>query len=130
MYNHYPEQTRRNVVAAHRAGITVTNLSRALNIPRSSIHTWEKSKIYADVAPANATLLSHLNINALLPAKVKNKTNSFVKVVNEEPKSGEVALVIKKGSLSVEINKLMNNSDLIALIKAIGECNVLWIRLL
>ena len=125
MYNHYPEQTRRNVVAAHRAGITVTNLSRALNIPRSSIHTWEKSQIYADVAPADATLLSHLNINALLPAKVKNKTNSFVKVVNEETKSGEVALVIKKGSLSVEINKLMNRSDLISLIKAIGECNVL-----
>ena len=125
MYNHYPEQTRRNVVAAHRAGITVTNLSRALNIPRSSIHTWEKSKIYADVAPADATLLSHLNINALLPAKVKNKTNSFVKVVNEEPKSGEVALVIKKGSLSVEINKLLNSSDLITIIKAIGECNVL-----
>ena len=125
MYNHYPEQTRRNVVAAHRAGITVTNLSRALNIPRSSIHTWEKSKIYAEVAPADATLLSHLNINALLPAKVKNKTNSFVKVVNEEPKSGEVALVIKKGSLSVEINKLMNSSDLITIIKAIGECNVL-----
>ena len=125
MYNHYPEQTRRNVVAAHRAGITVTNLSRALNIPRSSIHTWEKSKIYADVAPADATLLSHLNINALLPAKVKNKTNSFVKVVNEEPKSGEVALVIKKGSLSVEINKLMHSSDLITIIKAIGECNVL-----
>ena len=125
MYNHYPEQTRRNVVAAHRAGITVTNLSRALNIPRSSIHTWEKSKIYADVTPADATLLSHLNINALLPAKVKNKTNSFVKVVNEEPKSGEVALVIKKGSLSVEINKLMNSSDLITIIKAIGECNVL-----
>ena len=125
MYNHYPEQTRRNVVAAHRAGITVTNLSRALNIPRSSIHTWEKSKIYADVAPADATLLSHLNINALLPAKVKNKTNSFVKVVNEEPKYNEGSLVIKKGSLSVEINKLMNNSDLISLIKAIGECNVL-----
>ena len=125
MYNHYPEQTRRNVVAAHSAGITVTNLSRALNIPRSSIHTWEKSKIYADVAPADATLLSHLNINALLPAKVKNKTNSFVKVVNEEPKSGEVALVIKKGSLTIEINKLMNNTDLISLIKAIGECNVL-----
>ena len=125
MYNHYPEQTRRNVVAAHRAGITVTNLSRALNIPRSSIHTWEKSKIYADVAPADATLLSHLNINALLPAKVKNKTNSFVKVVNEDPKSGEVALVIKKGSLSVEINKLMNSSDLITIIKAIGEFNVL-----
>ena len=125
MYNHYPDQTRRNVVAAHRAGITVTNLSRALNIPRSSIHTWEKSKIYADVAPADATLLSHLNINTLLPAKVEKKTSSFVKVVNEEPKYNEGSLVIKKGSLTVEINKLMNNSDLISLIKAIGECNVL-----
>ena len=125
MYNHYPEQTRRNVVAAHRAGITVTNLSRALNIPRSSIHTWEKSKIYADVAPADETLLSHLNINTLLPAKVEKKTSGFVKVVNEEPKYNEGSLVIKKGSLSVEINKLMNNTDLISLIKAIGECNVL-----
>ena len=55
---------------------------------------------------------------------------TFVKVVNEEPKSGEVALVIKKGSLSVEINKLMNNSDLISLIKAIGECNSRWLWLL
>ena len=130
MYNHYPEQTRRNVVAAHRAGITVTNLSRALNIPRSSIHTWEKSKIYADVAPADETLLSHLNINTLLPAKVEKKTSGFVKVVNEEPKYNEGSLVIKKGSLTVEINKLMNNSDLISLIKAIGECNVLWLWLL
>ena len=125
MYNHYPDQTKRNVVAARRAGITFSTLSKALNIPRSSIHTWEKSKIYADVAPADATLLSHLNINALLPAKVKNKTNSFVKVVNEEPKYTEGSLVIKKGSLTVEINKLINNSDLISLIKAIGECNVL-----
>ena len=125
MYNHYPDQTKRNVVAARRAGITFSTLSKALNIPRSSIHTWEKSKIYADVAPADATLLSHLNINALLPDKVKNKTNSFVKVVNEEPKYTEGSLVIKKGSLTVEINKLMNNSDLISLIKAIGECNVL-----
>ena len=63
--------------------------------------------------------------NTLLPAKVEKKTSGFVKVVNEKPKSDEVALVIKKGSLSVEINKLMNSSDLITIIKAIGECNVL-----
>ena len=125
MYNHYPDQTKRNVVAARRAGITFSTLSKALNIPRSSIHTWEKSKIYADVAPADETLLSHLNINTLLPAKVEKKISSFVKVVNEEPKYTEGSLVIKKGSLTVEINKLMNNSDLISLIKAIGECNVL-----
>ena len=125
MYNHYPDQTKRNVVAARRAGITFSTLSKALNIPRSSIHTWEKSKIYADVAPADETLLSHLNINTLLPAKVEKKTSGFVKVVNEEPKYTEGSLVIKKGSLTVEINKLMNNSDLISLIKAIGECNVL-----
>ena len=125
MYNQYPDQTRRNVVAARRAGITFSTLSKALNIPRSSIHTWEKSKNYADVAPADETLLSHLNINTLLPAKVEKKTSGFVKVVNEEPKYTEGSLVIKKGSLTVEINKLMNNSDLISLIRAIGECNVL-----
>ena len=63
--------------------------------------------------------------NTLLPAKVEKKTSGFVKVVNEEPKYNEGSLVIKKGSLSVEINKLINNSDLIFLIKAIEECNVL-----
>ena len=86
MYNHYPDQTKLNVVASRRDGITFSTLSKALNIPRSSIHTWEKSKIYADVAPADETLLSHLNINTLLPAKVEKKTSGFVKVVNEEPK--------------------------------------------
>ena len=70
-------------------------------------------------------LLSHLNVGALPPAKVEKKTNSFVKVVKEEPKVIESSLVIKKGSLTIEINKLMNNTDLISLIKAIGECNVL-----
>ena len=125
MYNRYPNQTKRNVVAAHRAGISLSSLSKALNIPRSSIHTWDKSKEFIDVAPADETLLSHLNVGALPPAKVDKKTNSFVKVVKEESKVIESSLVIKKGSLTIEINKLMNNTDLISLIKAIGECNVL-----
>ena len=100
-------------------------LSKTLNIPKSTIDTWNKSKRYIDVALADEILLSNLNTNALLPAKVEKKTSSFVKVVNEEPKVNESSLVIKKGSLTVEINKLMNTSDLISLIKAIGECNVL-----
>ena len=79
MYNRYPNQTKRNVVAAHRAGISLSSLSKALNIPRSSIHTWDKSKEFIDVAPADETLLSHLNVGALPPAKVEKKTNSFVK---------------------------------------------------
>lgn len=125
MYNQYPDQTRHNVVAARRTGITFPKLSKALNIPKSTIATWDKSKKFIDVAPADEILLSNININTLLPAKVDKKTSGFVKVVNEEPKYNEDALVIKKGSLSVEINKLMNNSDLISLTKAIGECNVL-----
>ena len=125
MYNQYPDQTKRNVVAARRAGITFPTLSKALNIPKSTIVTWDKSKKFVDVAPADEILLSNLNINALLLAKAEKRTSGFVKVVNEEPKYNEGSLVIKKGSLSVEINKLMNNSDLISLIKAIGECNVL-----
>ena len=35
------------------------------------------------------------------------------------------SLVIKKGSKTVEINRYMDDADLISLIKAIGECNVL-----
>ena len=95
MYNHYPEQTKRNVVA-HRAGITFSTLSKTINIPKSTIDTWNKSKRYIDVALADEILLSNLNTNALLPAKVEKKTSSFVKVVNEEPKVNESSLVIKK----------------------------------
>ena len=109
----------------HRARFTVTNLYRALDIPLSCINTWENLEKYINVYPADEILLSNLNANTLLPAKVEKKTSGFVKVVNEEPKYNEGSLVIKKGSLSVEINKLMNNSDLISLIKAIGECNSL-----
>ena len=63
MYNHYPEQTKRNVVAAHRAGITFSTLSTTINIPKSTIDTWNKSKRYIDVALADEILLSHLFIN-------------------------------------------------------------------
>ena len=66
MYNHYPDQTKRNVVAARRAGITFSTLSKALNIPKSTIDTWNKSKRYIDVAPADEILLSYLYINILL----------------------------------------------------------------
>ena len=96
-----------------------------IKIPLSCINTWENLEKYINVYPADEILLSNLNANTLLPAKVEKKTSGFVKVVNEEPKYNEGYLVIKKGSLSVEINKLMNNSDLISLIKAIGEYNVL-----
>ena len=96
MYNHYQEERKRNVVAAHRAGITFATLSKTINIPKSTIDTWNKSKRYIDVALADEILLSNLNTNALLPAKVEKKTSSFVKVVNEEPKVNESSLVIKK----------------------------------
>ena len=109
----------------HRARFTVTNLYRALDIPLSCINTWENLEKYINVYPADEILLSNLHINTLLPAKVEKKTSGFVKVVNEEPKYNEDAFVIKKGSLSAEINKMMNNSNLISLTKAIGECNVI-----
>ena len=50
MYNQYPDQTKRNVFAARRAEITFSTLSKALNIPKSTIDTWNKSKRYIDVA--------------------------------------------------------------------------------
>ena len=44
MYNHYPEQTKRNVVAVHRAGVRASTISRTLSIPRSTIKNWIESK--------------------------------------------------------------------------------------
>ena len=33
MYNHYPEQTKFNVVAVYRAGVRASTISRTLSIP-------------------------------------------------------------------------------------------------
>ena len=125
MYNHYPEQTKRNVVAVHRAGVRASTISRTLSIPRSTIMTWIESKEYMDVLPADETILGHFNTNTLLPAKAEKKANGFVKVAGEDPRQMGSLLVIKKGSMTVEINRYMDVAGLIYLIKAIGECNVL-----
>ena len=126
MYNHYPEQTKRNVVAVHRAGVRASTISRTLSIPRSTIMTWIESKEYMDVLPADETILGHFNTNTLLPAKAEKKANGFVEVAGEEPRQTGSSLVIKKGSMTVEmINRYMDDAGLISLVKAIGECNVL-----
>ena len=125
MYNHYPEQTKHNVVAVYRAGVRASTISRTLSIPRSTIMTWIESKEYMDVLPADETILGHFNTNTLLPAKAEKKANGFVKVAGEEPRQMGSLLVIKKGSMTVEINWCVDDAGLISLIKAIGECNVL-----
>ena len=125
MYNHYPEQTKHNVVAVYRAGVRASTISRTLSIPRSTIMTWIESKEYMDVLPADETILGHFNTNTLLPAKAEKKTNGFVKVAGGEHRQMESSLVIKKGSMTVEVNWCVDDAGLISLIKAIGECNVL-----
>lgn len=125
MYNHYPEQTKHNVVAVYRAGVRASTISRTLSIPRSTIMTWIESKKYMDVLPADETILGHFNTNTLLPAKADKKAGGFVKVAGGEPRQMESSLVIKKGSMTVEINWCVDDAGLISLIKAIGECNVL-----
>lgn len=125
MYNHYPEQTKRNVVAVYRAGVRASTISRTLSIPRSTIMTWIESKEYMDVLPADETILGHFNTNTLLPAKADKKAGGFVKVSGGEPRQMESSLVIKKGTMTVEINWCVDDAGLISLIKAIGECNVL-----
>ena len=125
MYNHYPEQTKRNVVAVHRAGVRASTISRTLSIPRSTIKNWIESKEYMDVLPADETILGRFNTNTLLPAKAEKKAGGFVKVAGEEPRQMGSSLVIKKGSMTVEVNWCVDDAGLISLIKAIGECNVL-----
>ena len=125
MYNHYPEQTKRNVVAVHRAGVRASTISRTLCTPRSTIKNWIESKEYMDVLPADETILGHFNTNTLLPAKAEKKAGGFVKIAGGESRQMGSSLVIKKGSMTVEINRYVDDADLIYLIKAIGGCNVL-----
>ena len=125
MYNHYPKLTKRNVAAVYRAGVNALIIFRALNIPRSTIKDWIESKEHMDVLPADETILGHFNTNTLLPAKAEKKASGFVKVVVEGPRQKESSLVVRKGSLTVEIGMPMDDAGLVSLIKAIGECNVL-----
>ena len=125
MYNHYPKLTKRNVAAVYRAGVNALIIFRALNIPRSTIKDWIESKEYMDVLPADETILGHFNTNTLLPAKAEKKASGFVKVVGEGPRQKESSLVVRKGSLTVEIGMPIDVAGLVSLIKAIGECNVL-----
>ena len=125
MYNHHPEQTKHNVVAVYRAGVRASTIFRTLNIPRSIIKNWIESKEYMDVLPADETILGHFNTNTLLPAKAEKKASGFVKVVGEGPRQKESSLVVRKGSLTVEIGMTIDDAGLVSLIKAIGECNVL-----
>ena len=78
-----------------------------------------------DVLPADETILCHFNTNTMLPAKAEKKAGGFVKVAGGEPRQMESSVVIKKGSMTVEINRYMVDAGLIPLIKANGECNVL-----
>ena len=120
MYNHYPKLTKRNVAAVYRAGVNALIIFRALNIPCSTIKDWIESKEYMDVLPADETILGHFNTNTLLPAKAEKKASGFVKVVGEGPRQKESSLVVRKGSLTVEIGMPMDDAGLVSLIKAIG----------
>ena len=66
-----------------------------------------------DVPPADENILGHFNTNTLLPAKAENKASGFVKVAGEEPRKMESSLVIKKGSMTVEINWCVDDAGLI-----------------
>ena len=114
MYNHHPEQTKHNVVAVYRAGVRASTISRTLSIPRSTIKNWIESKEYMDVLPADETILGHFNTNTLLPAKAEKNPDKWGRHWSS-----------RKGSMTVEINRSVDDADLISLIKAIGECNVL-----
>ena len=125
MNNRYPEQTKRNVAAVYRAGVNASAIARTLNIPRSTIQNWIESKDYEDVSPADETILCRFRAGTMLTAKAGKKPSGFVKVAGEGPRPRESSMVIRKGSLTVEIMRPIDGADLVSLIKAMGECNVL-----
>lgn len=60
MCNHYPEETKRNILAAVKAGVTQGSIMGRLGVPETTIRNWKKKLGYADIQPASEEILKAL----------------------------------------------------------------------
>lgn len=59
-YITYTEDFKRNAVAVINSGMSMTDLSRRLGVPKSTLFTWTRNRKYGDVGKASPEVLSSL----------------------------------------------------------------------
>ena len=114
MYNRYPEETKRNVVAAIRAGITPGAISRKTGIPKSTAAYWSNSAAYSDVPAADGEILKSLSADAPGMDLVKIPCGNTGMTMNQDR-----AVRIITGDLMIELTRNMSACDLVAIINAL-----------
>lgn len=116
MYNRYPEETKRNVVAAIRAGITPGAISRKTGIPRNTATYWNNSAAYRDVPAADGEILKSLSADAPEMNLVKIPCGNTAMTMNQDR-----AVRIITGDLTIELTQNMSACDLVAIINALRD---------
>ena len=114
MYNRYPEETKRNVVAAIRAGITPGAISRKTGIPKSTATYWNNSAAYRDVPAADGEILKSLSADVPEMNLVKIPCGNTGVTMNQDR-----AVRIITGDLTIELTQNMSACDLVAIINAL-----------
>ena len=114
MYNRYPEETKRNVVVAIRAGITPGAISRKTGIPKSMAAYWSNSAAYSDVPAADGEILKSLSADASEMNLVKILCVNTGMAMNQDR-----AVRIITGDLMIELTRNMSACDLVAIINAL-----------
>ena len=114
MYNRYPEETKRNVVAAIRAGITPGAISRKTGIPKSTAAYWSNSAAYSDVPAADGEILKSLSADAPGMDLVKIPCGNSGITMNQDR-----AVRIITGDLMIGLTQNMSACDLVAIINAL-----------
>lgn len=118
MYNKYPEETKRNVVAAIRAGITPGAIERKIGIPESTAAYWDKSSAYRDVPAADEEILKSLGAYASEMNLVKIPgSNTGIQISQHQDK----AVRIRTSDLTIELEQSMSAGDLVAIINALRD---------
>ncbi len=135
MYNRYPLKTKVNTVAVVKSGIPVSVLAKKLGVPRGTIYDWIKC-FKNKVEPASPEVLLDLGfeandncvtdlvvLNNLKPEKIEEQPLVEVKTNHGTNPSSAVKITCDKFSL--ELATPCSPAELVAIINAIGGCNVL-----
>ncbi|MGN1210846.1 MAG: hypothetical protein ACI4TM_04115 [Candidatus Cryptobacteroides sp.] len=116
MYNIYPEETKRNVVAAIRAGVTPMAISRKTGIPKSTAAYWNNSAAYRDVPAADEEILNSLSTYIPEMNLVKVPGDNTGMSMNHYH---DKAVRIRTSGITIELDQSMSASDLVAIITAL-----------
>lgn len=121
---HYPEETKKNVVAAVRSGISQNSIARRLGIPSTTVNQWMRSQKYAGIASAAQ------NVMEALPAD-PNAKDGYTPQRMVKLSASQLSLSEQSTKMRISFGKLTFESEsftsdsIAMIIRALGEADVL-----